>query len=129
MPNHAAEFGYGIPALNVNNLKQVQVIMEAAQATDSSVILQASAGLRKYAGKVYSSHLILAAVELHPDIRMVRHQDHGTSPRVHIQSMCSGSTSAMMDCSMLFKGKTPFSYSYSYSYNVEVTRRVSDMAK
>lgn len=88
MPDHSAEFGYGIPAFNVNNLKQVQVIMEAAQATDSLVILQVSAGVRKYAGKVYSSHLILAAVELHPDIWMVRHQDHGTSPRVYIQSMC-----------------------------------------
>jgi fructose/tagatose bisphosphate aldolase len=49
--DHAAEFGCGVPAFNVNNLEQVQAIMEAAQATQSPVILQASAGARKYAGE------------------------------------------------------------------------------
>ena len=124
MLDHAAEFGYGIPAFNVNNLEQIQAIMEAAQATNSPVILQASAGARKYAGEAYLRHMMLAAVESHPDIPVVLHQDHGTSPGVCIQSMCSGFTSVMMDGSLLADGKTPS----SYDYNVEVTRRVSDMA-
>lgn len=124
MLDHAAEFGYGIPAFNVNNLEQIQAIMEAAQATNSPVILQASAGARKYAGEAYLRHMMLAAVESHPDIPVVLHQDHGTSPAVCIQSMCSGFTSVMMDGSLLADGKTPA----SYDYNVEVTRRVSDMA-
>ncbi|NDP63052.1 class II fructose-bisphosphate aldolase [Polaromonas sp.] len=124
MLDHAAEFGYGIPAFNVNNLEQIQAIMEAAQATNSPVILQASAGARKYAGEAYLRHMMLAAVESHPDIPVVLHQDHGTSPAVCIQSMCSGFTSVMMDGSLLADGKTPS----SYDYNVEVTRRVSDMA-
>ena len=125
MLDHAAEFGYGIPAFNVNNLEQIQAIMEAAQATNSPVILQASAGARKYAGEAYLRHMMLAAVESHPDIPVVLHQDHGTSPAVCIQSMCLGFTSVMMDGSLLADGKTPS----SYDYNVEVTRRVSDMAK
>jgi len=124
MLDHAAEFGYGIPAFNVNNLEQIQAIMEAAQATDSPVILQASAGARKYAGEAYLRHMMLAAVESHPDIPVVLHQDHGTSPAVCIQSMCSGFTSVMMDGSLLADGKTPS----GYDYNVEVTRRVSEMA-
>ena len=76
--DHAAEYGYGIPAFNVNNLEQVQAIMQAAQATCSPVILQASAGARKYAGEAYLRHLVLAAVESHPDIPVVLHQDHAT---------------------------------------------------
>ena len=124
MLDHAAEFGYGVPAFNVNNLEQIQAIMEAAQATNSPVILQASAGARKYAGEAYLRHMMLAAVESHPDIPVVLHQDHGTSPAVCIQSMCSGFTSVMMDGSLLADGKTPS----SYDYNVEVTRRVSEMA-
>ena len=77
--DHAAEYGYGVPAFNVNNLEQIQAIMEAAQATDSPVILQASAGARKYAGESYLRHMVLAAVEAHPDIQVVLHQDHGAS--------------------------------------------------
>ena len=78
--DHAAENQYGVPAFNVNNLEQVQAIMMAAQATDSPVILQASAGARKYAGEPYLRHLILAAIESHPDLPVVLHQDHGASP-------------------------------------------------
>ncbi|MCO4242350.1 class II fructose-bisphosphate aldolase, partial [Acidovorax facilis] len=73
--DHAAEFGYGVPAFNVNNLEQVQAIMEAAQKCDSPVILQASAGARKYAGEAYLRHMMLAAVETHPDLPVVLHQD------------------------------------------------------
>jgi len=124
MLDHAAEHGYGVPAFNVNNLEQIQAIMEAAQATDSPVILQASAGARKYAGEAYLRHMMLAAVESHPDIPVVLHQDHGTSPAVCIQSIRSGFTSVMMDGSLMSDGKTPA----SYEYNVDVTRRVGEMA-
>ena len=122
--DHAADHGYGIPAFNVNNLEQVLAIMEAAQETDSPVILQASAGARKYAGEAYLRHLMLAAVETHPDIPVVLHQDHGTSAAVCQQSIRSGFTSVMMDGSLMTDGKTPA----SYEYNVEITRRVCEMA-
>jgi fructose-bisphosphate aldolase class II len=122
--DHAAENGYGVPAFNVNNLEQIQAIMEAAQKTHSPVILQASAGARKYAGEAYLRHMVLAAVESHPDIPVVLHQDHGASPSVCIQSIRSGFTSVMMDGSLLEDAKSPA----SYDYNVDVTRRVVDMA-
>jgi len=122
--DHAAEHGYGIPAFNVNNLEQVQAIMEAAQETNSPVILQASAGARKYAGEAYLRHLVLAAIETHPDIPVVMHQDHGVSPAVCQQSIRSGFSSVMMDGSLMQDGKTPA----SYEYNVDVTRRVCEMA-
>ncbi len=124
MLDHAAEHGYGVPAFNVNNLEQIQAIMEAAQATDSPVILQASAGARKYAGEAYLRHMVLAAVESHPDVPVVLHQDHGATPGVCIQSIRSGFTSVMMDGSLREDAKTPA----SYEYNVEVTRRVCQMA-
>ncbi len=122
--DHAAEHGYGVPAFNVNNLEQVLAIMEAAQETDSPVILQASAGARKYAGEAYLRHLMLAAVESHPDIPVVVHQDHGTSAAVCQQSIRSGFTSVMMDGSLMTDGKAPA----SYDYNVDITRRVCEMA-
>ncbi|MDZ4144742.1 MAG: class II fructose-bisphosphate aldolase [Burkholderiales bacterium] len=124
MLDHAAEHGYGVPAFNVNNLEQIQAIMEAAQATDSPVILQASAGARKYAGEPYLRHMVLAAVESHPDIPVVLHQDHGASPAVCQQSIRSGFTSVMMDGSLRDDAKTPA----SYDYNLAVTRRVCEMA-
>jgi len=107
MLDHAAEYGYGVPAFNVNNLEQIQAIMEAAQATNSPVILQASAGARKYAGEAYLCHMMLAAVESHPDIPVVLHQDHGTSPAVCIQSIRSGFTSVMMDGSLMPMARPP----------------------
>ncbi len=122
--DHAAEHSYGVPAFNVNNLEQIQAIMEAAQAVRSPVILQASAGARKYAGESYLRHMVLAAVESHPDIPVVLHQDHGASPGVCLQSIRSGFTSVMMDGSLKEDAKTPA----SYEYNVEVTRRVCDTA-
>jgi fructose-bisphosphate aldolase class II len=122
--DHAAEFGYGVPAFNVNNLEQVQAIMEAAQATDSPVILQASAGARKYAGEAYLRHLVLAAIETHPDIPVVLHQDHGATPAQCQQSIRSGFSSVMMDGSLMADAKTPA----SYEYNVGVTQKVCEMA-
>ena len=122
--DHAAEHGYGVPAFNVNNLEQILAIMEAAQETDSPVILQASAGARKYAGEAYLRHMMLAAVESHPDIPVVVHQDHGTSAAVCQQSIRSGFTSVMMDGSLMTDGKTPA----SYEYNVDITHRVCEMS-
>ncbi len=122
--DHAADNGYGVPAFNVNNLEQIIAIMEAAQETDSPVILQASAGARKYAGEAYLRHMMLAAVESHPDIPVVVHQDHGTSAAVCQQSIRSGFTSVMMDGSLMSDGKTPS----SYEYNVDVTRLVCQMS-
>jgi fructose-bisphosphate aldolase class II len=124
MLDHAAEFGYGIPAFNVNNLEQVRAIMIAANKTDSPVILQGSAGARKYAGAPFLRHLILAAIEEFPHIPVVMHQDHGTSPTVCQRSIQLGFSSVMMDGSLMDDGKTPS----SYEYNVEVTKRTVEMA-
>jgi fructose-bisphosphate aldolase class II len=122
--DHAAEHSYGVPAFNVNNLEQIHAIMQAAQETDSPVILQASAGARKYAGEPYLRHMVLASVEANPDIPLVLHQDHGASPGVCQASLVSGFTSVMMDGSLLADQKTPA----SYEYNVDTTRFVTQMA-
>ncbi|KAA3650904.1 class II fructose-bisphosphate aldolase [Denitromonas sp.] len=122
--DHAAEHSYGLPAFNVNNLEQVQAIMEAAAELDAPVIMQASAGARKYAGEAFLRHLIDAAVEAYPHIPVVMHQDHGQSPAVCLTAIRSGFSSVMMDGSLLEDGKTPS----SYDYNVEVTRKVVEMS-
>src|SRR5215208_5566583 len=122
--DHAAEHGYGLPAFNVNNLEQVQAIMAAAAETDSPVIMQASAGARKYAGEVFLRHLIEAAVESYPQIPVVMHQDHGQSPDVCASAIKLGFTSVMMDGSLQADGKSIA----SYDYNLDVTRKVVDMA-
>jgi fructose-bisphosphate aldolase, class II len=122
--DHAAENNYGIPAFNVNNLEQVQAIMEAASETDSPVIMQASAGARKYAGETFLKYLIEAAVDTYPGVPVAMHQDHGQSPAVCQQAMRLGFSSVMMDGSLQSDGKTIA----SYEYNVDVTRRVVEMA-
>jgi fructose-bisphosphate aldolase class II len=124
MLDHAAEYNYGVPAFNVNNLEQMRAIMMAADETDSPVIVQASAGARKYAGAPFLRHLIQAAVEEWPHIPVCMHQDHGTSPAVCQRSIQLGFTSVMMDGSLEEDGKTPS----SYDYNVDVTRRTVEMA-
>ena len=124
MLDHAAEYGYGVPAFNVNNLEQMRAIMEAADKTDSPVIVQASAGARKYAGAPFLRHLILAAIEEFPHIPVCMHQDHGTSPGVCQRSIQLGFSSVMMDGSLGTDGKTPT----DYEYNVDVTRRTVEMA-
>lgn len=122
--DHAAEHGYGIPAFNVNNLEQMRAIMEAADATHSPVIVQASAGARQYAGPMFLKYLILAAAEEFPHIPICMHQDHGASPDVCQRSIQLGFTSVMMDGSLHEDLKTPA----SFEYNVSVTRRVVEMA-
>ncbi len=122
--DHAAVNGYGIPAFNVNNLEQVQAVMEAANEVGSPVILQASAGARKYAGEAFIKHLIQAAIEAYPHIPLVMHQDHGQSPEICQGAINLGFSSVMMDGSLMADGKTIA----SYDYNAEVTRKVVEMA-
>ena len=122
--DHAAENGYGLPAFNVNNLEQVQAIMAAADAVNSPVIMQASAGARKYAGEPFLRHLIEAAVESYPHLPVVMHQDHGQSPAVCMTAIRSGFTSVMMDGSLNEDGKSVA----SYEYNIEVSRRVVEFS-
>jgi fructose-bisphosphate aldolase, class II len=122
--DHAAEQGYGIPAFNVNNLEQVQAVMSAAAEVGAPVILQASAGARKYAGEHFIKHLIQAAVEAWPQVPLVMHQDHGQSPAICQGAIDLGFSSVMMDGSLMEDGKTPA----SFDYNIEVTRQVVDLA-
>ncbi len=122
--DHAAVNGYGIPAFNVNNLEQVQAVMQAADEVGSPVILQASAGARKYAGEPFIKHLIQAALETWPHIPLVMHQDHGQSPEVCQGAINLGFSSVMMDGSLQSDGKTIA----SFDYNVEVTRKVVALA-
>ncbi|CAB5661894.1 class II fructose-bisphosphate aldolase [Comamonas aquatica] len=124
MLDHAAENGYGIPAFNVNNLEQVQAVMAAADEVGAPVILQASAGARKYAGEPFIKHLIQAAAEMYPHIPLVMHQDHGTTPEVCQGALNLGFGSVMMDGSLMSDGKTPS----SFDYNVDVTKQVVAMA-
>ena len=122
--DHAAVNGYGIPAFNVNNLEQVQAVMEAAKETGAPVILQASAGARKYAGEAFIKHLIQAAIEMYPNIPLVMHQDHGQNPEVCQGAINLGFSSVMMDGSLEGDGKTIA----SYDYNVDVTKKVTQLA-
>jgi fructose-bisphosphate aldolase class II len=122
--DHAAENGYGLPAFNVNNLEQVTAIMEAADEVGAPVIMQASAGARKYAGEPFLRHLIMAAVESYPHIPVVMHQDHGQSPAVCMAAIRSGFSSVMMDGSLNADGKSVA----SYEYNVEVSRKVVEFS-
>ena len=122
--DHAAENSYGIPAFNVNNLEQVQAVMAAADEVGAPVILQASAGARKYAGEPFIKQLIIAASEAYPHIPMVMHQDHGTTPKVCEGAIALGFGSVMMDGSLEEDGKTPS----SFDYNVRVTQEVVAMA-
>lgn len=122
--DHAAENGYGVPAFNVNNMEQIKAIMEAARETQSPVILQGSAGARKYAGDAFLRHLVAAAVEAYPELPVVMHQDHGASPDVCMSAIRSGFTSVMMDGSLKNDAKTPA----DYGYNVKVTYKVVELA-
>jgi fructose-bisphosphate aldolase class II len=122
--DHAAENGYGLAAFNVNNMEQIQAIMEAANETESPVIIQASRGARKYTNDAFLRHLILAAAELYPHIPIAMHLDHGNSPETCFSAIKQGFTSVMMDGSLLEDGKTPS----TYDYNVKVTKEVVKVA-
>ena len=120
--DHAAENGYGIPAYNVNNMEQILAIMQAAVEANSPVILQASRGARKYAGENFLRHLILAAVETHPEIPIAMHQDHGNSPATCYSAIRNGFTSVMMDGSLEADAKTPASFEYNVNVTAEVVK-------
>ena len=122
--DYAAENDFGMPAFNVNNMEQVHAIMQAADETNSPVIMQGSAGARSYAGEPFLRHLISAAIEQYPHIPVVMHQDHGSEPAVCLRSIQSGFSSVMMDGSLMPDMKTPS----SYEYNVEVTKKVVEIA-
>ena len=122
--DYAAEQSFAVPAFNISNMEQVQAIMQAADACNSPVIMQGSAGANRYAGEVFLRHLILAAVEQYPHIPVVMHRDHGPSPDICAQAIQSGFSSVMMDGSLLEDMKTPA----TFEYNVEVTRTVVKMA-
>lgn len=122
--DYAAEHGFAVPAFNVSNMEQVQAIMQAADACDSPVIMQGSAGANRYAGEVFLRHLILAAVEQYPHIPVVMHRDHAPTPDICAQAIQSGFSSVMMDGSLLEDMKTPA----DFEYNVDVTRTVVKMA-
>ncbi len=122
--DHAAENGYGLAAFNVNNMEQIQSIMEAAEKTESPVIVQASRGARKYSQDNYLRHLMLAAAELYPNIPIVMHQDHGNGPETCKSAIDNGFTSVMMDGSLKEDGKSPA----DYEYNVKVTQEVVKLA-
>ena len=122
--DHAAEHDYGVPAFNINNMEQLLAIMAAADRTGSPVIVQASRGARSYAGDVMLRHMVEAAAEMWPDIPICLHQDHGNNEATCLSAIQHGFTSVMMDGSLEADGKTPA----SYDYNVDITRRVTDMA-
>lgn len=122
--DHAAENDYGVAAFNVNNMEQIQAIMEAADETDSPVIVQASRGARSYAQDLYLEYLMRAAAELYPHIPIVMHQDHGNSVETCMSAIEHGFTSVMMDGSLEEDGKTPA----SFDYNVRVTSEVVKLA-
>ena len=122
--DHAAEYSYGVPAFNINNMEQGLAIMEAAQKCDAPVIMQASRGARSYAGDIMLRHLIAALVEMYPQIPICMHQDHGNNEATCLSAIRHGFTSVMMDGSLEADMKTPA----SYEYNVDITTRVSTMA-
>ena len=119
----AAEKGYGIPAFNVNNMEQVLAILAAAKKKDAPVIIQMSKGARAYANDAVLKHLMMAGVEMYPDLPICVHQDHGPNPGVCFSAMMNGFTSVMMDGSLMPDGKPA-----THEYNAEVTSKVTDVA-
>lgn len=122
--DHASEFGYGIPAFNINNMEQMLSVLAAAKEKDAPVIIQASKGARAYANDIVLRHLMMAAVEMYPDLPICVHQDHGPSYDVCLSAMANGFTSVMMDGSLAADGKTPS----SYEYNRDVTKKTVETA-
>ncbi len=120
--DHAAEFGYGLPAFNINNMEQLLAIMNAARRTNAPVIVQASRGARSYAGDRILRKLIEGAVEMHPDIPVCLHQDHGNDMDTCVSAITNGFTSVMMDGSLEADAKTPASYDYNTAVTGAVTR-------
>lgn len=108
--------GYAIGAFNVNNMEIIQGIMQAGNEEKSPLILQVSAGARKYAGQVYIMKLVEAAL-VENDLPVVVHLDHGADFDICKACIDGGFTSVMIDGSHL-----PF------EENIAVTKRVADYA-
>lgn len=113
----AKEGKYAIGAFNVNNMEQIQGIISAAAETKSPVIIQASRGALKYTELNYLTHMIKAAVELHPEIPIVLHLDHGDKLETVKTAISIGFTSVMIDASH-----------FPYEENVRITKEVVDYA-
>ena len=113
----AYDGGYAIGAFNVNNMEIVQGITEAAAELQAPLILQASAGARKYANSIYLVKLVEAAAELHPEIPIVLHLDHGADFEVCKSCVDDGFTSVMIDYS-----------GHSFEENIEESRKVAEYA-
>lgn len=122
--DEAAKGGYGVGAFNVNNMEQIQAIMQAANDTNSPVIIQASRGALKYSKMIYLKKLMEAAAEEFPQIPVAMHLDHGNSIETLQQAIDLGFTSVMMDGSLAEDGKTP----NTYEQNVEITRKAVELA-
>ena len=125
--DHAAEYSYGVPAFNINNMEQVLAIMEAARTVDAPVILQASRGARAYAGDIMIRKMVEAAEEMYPQIPICLHQDHGNNRATCVSAMQGGFTSVMMDGSLEADAQTPASYEYNVDITAEVTRIAHDI--
>ena len=113
----AYEGGYAIGAFNVNNMEIVQAITEAAGELHSPVILQVSAGARKYANATYLRKLVEAAVIENPDIPIALHLDHGADFEICKSCIDGGFTSVMIDASK-----------YPFQENIEITKKVVEYA-
>ncbi|HHB83364.1 MAG TPA: fructose-bisphosphate aldolase class II [Devosia sp.] len=122
--DHAGENGYGMPAFNITNLETLQSVMEAANETNSPVLLQASSTARKYIGDHFLAHMFMAAVETYPHLPVCLHLDHGNQLSTCMSAMDMGFTSVMMDGSLEADAKTPS----EYEYNVSETSSVVDVA-
>jgi fructose-bisphosphate aldolase class II len=120
----AAEYGYGVPAFNINNMEQGLAILQAADKVDAPVIIQASRGARAYAGDIMLQAMVKALSEMYPHIPVCMHQDHGNNEATCMTAIKYGFTSVMMDGSLEADAKTPA----SYEYNLDITRRVTEMA-
>ena len=116
--DHAAEHRYGVPAFYINNMEQGLAIMEAAKATNSPVIIQASRGARSYANDIMLAKMMEALEQIYPDILLCIHQDHGNGVATCLSAIQHGFTSVMMDGSLKEDAKTPA----DYAYNVAVTQ-------
>ena len=120
--DHAAEYGYGVPAFNINNMEQGLAIMQAAQACDAPVILQASRGARSYAGDIMLAKMMEALEAMFPALPICIHQDHGNTVATCLSAIQNGFTSVMMDGSLKEDAKTPADYEYNVTITAEVAR-------
>ncbi|HOV33626.1 MAG TPA: ketose-bisphosphate aldolase [Candidatus Hydrogenedens sp.] len=122
--DEAAKGSYGVGAFNVNNMEQIQAIMQAANDTNSPVIIQASRGALKYSKMIYLKKLMEAAVEEYPHIPVALHLEHGNSVETCVQAIALGFTSVMIDGSLKEDGRTK----NTYEENLEITKKVVELA-